>query len=127
MNQTLKETARLYRLGFALLWLHPKSKRPLGNSWTSGPRLSWDELKSAYQEGYNVGVRTGEPSKIGKNFLACIDVDIKDEAFKIQALTVVKELIGELKLYHEVRSGSGGGPRHIYCVKKKPFKMITLI
>lgn len=72
-----------------------------------------------------MGVRTGEASKIEHGYLACIDVDIKDEAFRKQALETLKSLVGE-KVLPEVRSGSGNGSRHLYCVTESPFKMITV-
>lgn len=123
---TLIEARRLYELGFAILVLQSKSKRPKAMKWTSGPRSSWEEVQRLYNEGDNIGVRTGEPSKVGGYYLACIDVDVKSPAFKGQALKELKELIGGVELAPEVSSGSGNGSRHIYCLTKKPFKMITV-
>lgn len=124
-QNVLLEARRLYKLGFAIHWLHPKSKRPIENGWTTGPRKTWKELQGTYEPGYNVGVRTGEASQIGENYLACIDVDIKEPSARKEALTKLKELIGEA-ICPEVRSGSGNGSRHLYCITKKPFKMITV-
>ena len=121
----LKEARRLHALGFAIHWLKPRSKAPVESGWTTGPRKTWEQLKKAYRPGYNVGVRLGEPSKINGAYLACIDVDIKKpEGLK----PAVKELALLTKGFEfpEVRSGSGGGSRHLYCITKKPFKMITV-
>lgn len=124
MNETLREAKRLYDMGFAILLLHPRAKNPKGTGWTTGPRQTWKQIKEQYQEGDNIGVRTGEPSKIGKYYLACIDVDVKDPGFKAQALERLKELVGGLAC-PTVISGAGSGSRHIYCLTEKPFKMIT--
>ncbi len=125
MPTILSESERLYRLGFALLWLHPKSKRPVRSGWTSGPRESWEKFRASYQEGYNVGVRTGTASKLEKGYLACIDVDIKDAKFKDAALERLSQLVG-FQTLPEVRSGGGNGSRHLYCVTPSPFKMVTV-
>jgi len=127
MNQILNEAKRLHDLGFGLLVLHPKQKRPKGNEWAKGPRKNWDEFKSIYRDGDNLGVRLGEASKVGDNCLACIDVDIKDPNFKTVAQARLLEILkgfGTMKL-PIVESGSGGGSKHLYFLTPKPFKMIT--
>lgn len=125
-SPTFKEARRLYKLGFAVLWIHPGQKRPIESGWTTGPRTPWARLEETYIDGLNVGVRTGTPSKIGGNYLAVIDVDIKDPKFKAEAIAKVKELVGGKKL-PMVLSGSGNGSRHYYCVTKEPFKMKTIV
>ena len=125
-SKTLLEAKRLYDLGFAIIWLHPNGKRPIESGWTTGPRTSWKDLKESYQIGNNVGVRTGTPSKIGEEYLAVIDVDIKKPEFEAKALAKVKELVGGPKC-PVVFSGSGNGSRHFYCTTKSPFKMITAL
>ena len=126
MTTTLREAQRLYELGFAILLLHPKDKRPKGSKWTTGPRTPWGQIQKSYQAGDNIGVRTGEPSRVGTGYLACIDVDIKNPAYKDRALEVLSGLIGHHRNCPEVKSGSGNGSRHIYCLTKNPFKMITV-
>lgn len=81
-------------MGMGVLWIKPKSKAPVESGWTSGERQAWKYLSETYYEGLNVGVRLGEPSKIGDNYLACIDVDIKDPAFRKLALAKLSELVG---------------------------------
>lgn len=123
--KTLKAARALYKRGFAVIWLHPKSKRPVESGWTTGERKPWVYLESTYREGYNVGVRTGTPSKIDGMYLACIDVDIKNPEYRAKALASLKVLVGD-KVCPEVRSGSGHGSRHLYCLTPEPFKMITV-
>ncbi len=120
------EAKRIWDLGGAVHWLHPRQKRPIENAWTTGPRKTWKELKELYRDGMNVGIRTGEPSKIGLGYLACIDLDVKDPTFKDELLEKLKEVL-EGEICPEVRSGSGNGSRHLYCVTAKPFKMITVL
>lgn len=123
MNNVLKEAKRLHGLGFAIIWLHPKSKRPLASKWTTGERESWESLEKSFKPGMNVGVRTGEASKVGQGYLCCIDMDIKDETFKDTLYAKLTELIGELVL-PEVTSGNG---KHFYCITPEPFRMLTVI
>lgn len=121
----LSDVRNLYEKGFALIYLHEKSKRPLEQGWTSGNKKLWEELRESFNKHYNLGVRLGEPSRMGSGYLACIDVDIKDVSKKKIALEKLKELVGDLK-FPEVRSGSGNGSRHLYCVTREPFKMVTV-
>lgn len=118
-----KEAKRLYRLGFAIHWLHKNSKRPIESGWTTGPRKSWEYLKETYVEGLNVGVRLGTPSKIGNGFLAVVDVDVKStsEHHRREAIAAARSLLGSAKT-PVVRSGRGNGSRHYYCLTSRPFK-----
>ena len=104
-SATWCEAKRLHALGFAVHYLHPKSKRPLENGWTSGQRKTGEELHATYKNGYNIGVRTGRASSLVSGFLACIDVDVKDPIYRKEALDKLKELIGD-QICPEVRSGS---------------------
>lgn len=122
---TLNELKALHEKGLALIYLHPRDKRPLENGWTTGPRKSWAELKRDFDPSYNVGVRLGEPSHLENGYLCCIDVDIKDPAYKKEALEALKK-ITKGKEYVEVRSGSGNGSRHLYGVSVHPFKMVEI-
>lgn len=120
----MKTIKSLHDLGLGIIWLHPKSKRPINPGWTTGAREEWAALKRRYREGMNVGVRLGEASQIGGAYLACIDVDIKDPAFRREAEEYLLGLVGS-KILPEVRSGAGNGSRHLYCLTAEPFKMIT--
>jgi len=122
-DQVLAEAKRLYDLGFAIHWLHPKSKRPIESRWTTGPRKKWDYLKETYQRGLNVGVRLGEPSQVNGKFLAVIDVDVKSKDAKHGQ--EINEGLGRLtnvSTLPEVTSGRGNGSRHYYVLTDKPLK-----
>ncbi len=121
----LSELKALYDQGPALHYLHPKEKRPIGNDWTQGPRKSWAELKAQFNPAYNIGVRLGEASKLENGYLACIDVDVKDAAYKDIALKKLKEITNGV-VYPTVLSGSGNGSRHLYGVTDEPFKMVEI-
>lgn len=128
-DNILAEAKRLYDLGFAIHWLHPKSKRPIESKWTTGPRKDWNYLRETYQKGMNVGVRLGTPSKYKGYFLAVIDVDVKSTDPKHRK-EVDQALRGALKdsILPEVLSGRGNGSRHYYALTKepvKPFKALT--
>ena len=119
----LEEARRLYGQGYAIHWLHPNSKRPIGEGWTPGPRKPWGELEKTYRPGCNVGVRLGTPSHLSGGYLTVIDVDVKskDARHKKEAMAVVRKLINP-KLFPMVKSGRGNGSRHYYCLSSKPFK-----
>lgn len=122
-TEIFKEAQRLYKLGFAIHWLHPKSKRPIESGWTTGPRKDWQYLSETYIDGLNLGVRLGTPSKMGEGYLAVVDVDVKskDERHKKEAVAAAKKLLKGIKC-PAVSSGRGNGSRHYYCLTKEPFK-----
>lgn len=126
LTDTFKEARRLYALGFAIHWLHPKSKRPIESGWTTGDRREWPYLAETYIDALNVGVRLGRASKIGeRGFLAVVDVDVKSELahHRKEAVTAAMALLGPShRGCPEVRSGRGNGSRHYYCLTKEPFK-----
>lgn len=127
LTNTLKEARRLHQMGMGVHWVRPKSKAPVESAWTTGGRHAWKYLSETYYDGLNVGVRLGEASKIGDNYLACIDVDVKDPAFKGVALEKLAELTkGKEKDFPTVMSGGGNGSRHLYFVSAAPFKMKTI-
>lgn len=126
MSETLKSARRLHGLGFAIIWLHPKSKRPIGDGWTTGPRKKWDELNKTFVETNNVGVRLGTPSKMPNGFLAAIDCDVKseDKRHYIEMRESLKKIIGGKKL-PQVSTGRGNGSAHLYCRTSETFKTFT--
>lgn len=120
-GELFKEARRLYDLGFAVLWLKPKSKAPIEGRWTSGPRAKWHYLEETYIDGLNVGVRLGEPSQVEGRYLAVIDVDVKskDPRHRKEATAAVNALFEPDKL-PLVRSGRGNGSRHYYYTTRTP-------
>lgn len=129
MNETLREAKELHALGFALHWLKPKSKAPVNSKWTTGERLSWDELQSTYKQGYNIGVRLGTPSKIGDNYLAVIDLDIKSDGQRhlIEATSNLAKLFPTIDYNTpKVISGRGNGSGHLYILTPTPAAPIKL-
>jgi predicted P-loop ATPase len=123
MDKTLFEARRKYDLGFAIIWLRPRSKIPWEAGWTTGPRSDWAYLEKTYRPGNNVGVRLGTPSKIGEKYLAVIDVDVKstNPKHKKEAYDALHKIIGTQRL-PTVSSGRGNGSAHLYCLTRVPFK-----
>jgi hypothetical protein len=117
----LNEVERLARGGFAIHWLHPKSKRPIGDDWSTRPVATVDRLKSTYRQGNNVGVRLGRWSQVSGLYLHIIDVDIRADEFAEEAMEKLEEMFPDYKVYPSVISGSGGASRHFYILADKPF------
>jgi hypothetical protein len=111
----------LARAGFAIHWLHKKSKRPIGNDWSDKPVASLKALRESYEKGNNVGVRLGKWSKVDDYYLHVIDLDIHDEDEAEEALDRLGKMFPEWETYPIVQSGSGGESRHIYILTDKPF------
>jgi len=107
---------RLAKAGFALHWLHPKSKRPIGNDWANKPVASLSDLKRTYRDGNNVGVRLGKWSVVGDLFLHIIDFDIRKPEMVEAARQKLLELFPglDLETCPTVLSGSGAESRHFY-------------
>lgn len=120
---TLSAIVPLREAGFALHWLHPRSKRPIGNDWQNNTPPTLDDLRKSYRAGNNLGVRLGEPSPTAAGFLHVLDFDIRipdlaDEAWEAFA----KLFPGTDPLDMPcVMSGSGGESRHLYLVTERPF------
>lgn len=119
----LKEALDLAGHGLAIHWLHPKSKRPIGNDWQSKKVQGAEELKASYRDGNNVGIRLGKWSMIGGYYLHVIDADIRVSEAKNEAFRRLAELLPELDLdaSPKVKSGSGGDSLHILVFSDKPF------
>lgn len=113
----------LAKAGFALHWLHPKSKRPIGNDWAAKPVASLQDLKRSYRDGNNVGVRLGKWSVVGDLFLHIIDVDIRKAELADVARAVLADLLPGLdqSTFPTVISGSGGASRHHYFLTDRAF------
>lgn len=125
----LEEIKPLHGMGFSIIWLQPKSKRPLEKGWTSGPRHEWETLKAFYKPSFNVGVRLGDASKLDDgSYLAAIDCDVKssDPIHLLEMERVLGQLGFDWESAPSVRSGRGNGSRHIYIkteLPKSPFRI----
>lgn len=121
--QELNEVKRLHDMGFATLWLYPKSKRPIGDDWQKGERKSWKQLTKEYKKPMNVGVRLGEASKLPDGtFLCVLDCDVKSSD-PIHLKEMEKALMSFCPSHEfapRVLSGRGGGSCHFYFRTKKP-------
>lgn len=122
------EAKRLYGLGFAIHWLHPKSKRPIENAWTTGPRKRWEYLEETYIDNLNVGVRLGKPSKVGAGYLSVIDLDVKstDKKHAKEAIEFLRTMVSNVDEMPSVNSGRGNGSMHFYCITEEPITPMLL-
>lgn len=118
----LDQVQHLVEGGFAVHWLREKSKAPFTDAWSTEPVYAWDDLKGRYRDGYNVGVRLGEPSKVGGLFLQVIDLDIRDIHRADEAYRALAEILPESPSLPTVISGSGGLSRHFYFLSALPFR-----
>lgn len=108
---------------FAIHWLKPRQKAPIGKGWQEAKVASYAELATSYADGNNVGVRLGEFSHVGGGFLHVLDLDIRIASESAAAWEILNELLPEITSeFPTVQSGSGGASRHIYFVTDKPFK-----
>lgn len=119
----LDEIAPLVEAGASIIWLHERSKAPIGNDWSSRPTKTLTQLEKAYRDGNNVGIRLGKWSEIDGEFLHAIDIDIRDPDLAGEAWAELKRLFKGVRLQRHpiVISGSGGESRHIYFTTDKPF------
>lgn len=124
-NESAREIATTLReAGFACHWLHPKSKRPIGEGWSEAPVLSLEELRARHAPGNNLGVRLGEPSAmVAGGYLHAFDIDIRIPDLADEAWTKFAELFPGLDVstLPTVASGSGGESRHLYFITDRPF------
>ncbi len=118
------EIERLYKLGFAIHWLRPKSKIPVDSGWTSGPRADLEQLKARFKPAYNFGVRLGAASKVAGAYLAVIDVDVKSDAPKHakEAHAKLFEVFPQVKHGPHLLSGRGNGSAHFYVRVAEPLR-----
>lgn len=114
----------LKEAGFALHWLHSKTKRPIGAEWSNAPVATADQLRRTHTAGNNLGVRLGEPSAMGAGgYLHTFDLDIRIADLADEAWEAFRELFPDVDpdSLPSVVSGSGGESRHRYFISDKPF------
>ncbi|WP_421906798.1 bifunctional DNA primase/polymerase [Mameliella sp.] len=118
----LAENRELVELGCALHWLHPESKKPIGDDWSEKPRADFERLASTYKPGNNIGIRLGEPSLTPAGYLMVLDLDIRDESLVDVARAKLLELCPNALDLPTVQSGSGGSSRHFYFASPKALR-----
>ena len=112
MDDMLKEALRLRKLGFAVHWLRPQSKIPLGTAWADAPVMDERAIRSSYQSGYNLGFRPGKWSVVKGREICVLDIDIRGgPAYADEAYAAARSLLSSSRF--DVVSGSGVG-RHRY-------------
>lgn len=127
-QEMLDAARRLIAAGVAVHWLHPRSKKPVGNpakkgeDWGLEPVHTIETLTAAYRRNYNIGIRPGEHSRVAGGYLNLIDLDIRDAAQADDAWAALLERWPTARLAPFVVSGSGGESRHLYFVTDKPFR-----
>lgn len=121
--QTLAAIVPLRTAGFALQWLHPRQKRPIGKEWQNAPIASIEGLRATHAAGNNLGVRLGEPSCLSDgNYLHVIDMDIRFADLADETWARLREILPvDPDTLPMVESGSGGESRHLYFTSDKPF------
>jgi len=119
---TLKSACALAKHGIAVHWLHPRAKRPRLEEWSTAPLNTPAMLRESYVDGYNVGIRLGEYSKIGEYFLHVIDLDIRTAVKAEEALSHLQRMLPGFEQLPYVISGSGGDSRHFYFVTDCSFR-----
>lgn len=122
LSPTTATIAPFVRAGWSIHWLHPRTKRPIGDEWQNAPVRTLDALQATYSAGNNVGVRLGEPSKVEGGYLHVIDVDIRNAELAEEANARLRELFPDIDSFPSVISGSGGASRHYYFITDKPFQ-----
>jgi len=120
LDRTIGPVRHLIEAGAALHWLVPRDKMPIEKQWTNSPRFSESDLRKSYRSGNNIGLRTGEPSKIGNLYLHVLDVDIRKPELANQAWAAVAEILPNFRDFPSVISGSGGESRHLYFLTASP-------
>jgi len=100
--------------GASLHWLHVKAKNPVDARWSELPNRSESDLRHSYRPGQNIGVRLGQPSQVGGDFLHPVDLDIRDASKAGEAWAALLALWPAARGFPSVVSGSGGESRHLY-------------
>jgi len=124
-EQVLATIEPLRNAGFALHWLHPKTKRPIGDDWSTKPVATLDTLRRRHAPGNNLGVRLGEVSKLTIGlYLHVLDIDIRDDSLADEAILKLAAMFPGIDFgaFPVVRSGSGGKSRHVYFLCERHFR-----
>lgn len=120
----LDAIAPLRQAGFAIHWLHPREKRPIGADWSDKPVASLDQLRTTHRPGYNAGARLGEPAALtAGGYHHAFDMDIRIPDLADEAWDALRALLPSVDFdtLPTVQSGSGGESRHFHFITSRPF------
>ena len=103
--------------GFAVHY--QRGKRAFEPRWSSAPPKIAEELKRDYRDGYNIGFRTGEWSRLNGWPVVVLDADIRSDepAHREAARQAWRELVGGMKA--TVKTGGGGAHLYLRCAPDK--------
>lgn len=120
-SPVLRAALAYAKQGVSIVLLRSRSKAPVEREWATAPFLTPDEVHRRWK-GHNIGVRLGEPSKIGRLYLHAFDLDIRDPRRAGEAWDALLEVLPDAEKCAAVVSGSGGESRHLYFLSDKPFR-----
>jgi hypothetical protein len=104
--------------GFAVHY--QRGKRAFEPCWSTSPPKIAEELRRDYRDGYNIGFRTGDWSKLDGWLVVVLDGDIRgdDPAHREAAREAWRELVGDMK--PTVETGGGGAHLYLRCPSRLP-------
>lgn len=91
--------------GYPVVAIYPNSKRPMGRDWNHNP-LSKEECETFYNQEAGAGILCG----FGRFPLACVDIDVSDEA-------IVKEMLELMSFRNTFFTRTGRAPRKAVIVR----------
>jgi hypothetical protein len=123
-EQVLAAIEPLREVGFALHWLHPKDKRPVGDDWSTKPVATVEQLRRRHSPGYNLGVRLGAQSALAAGCTSTSSTSTSaTPRITAEALAKLDEMFpGITDSVPCVQSGSGGPSRHYYFASERAFR-----
>ena len=103
--------------GFAVHY--QRGKRAFEPRWSTSPPKIGEELRRDYRDGYNIGFRTGDWSKLDGWPVVVLDADIRSDnpAHREAAREAWRELVGDMK--PTVKTGGGGTHLYLRCPPDK--------
>lgn len=136
LSSVLDLTRPLIAAGASLHWLnafdfvddkgYKRGKTPRVAKWSEVPTLDLSGLEREYRDRSNIGIRLGEPSKLGSFYLHLIDLDIRNAELADEAWAALLQIWPEARNFPSVISGSRGASRHLYFLTKEPFRKLKL-
>jgi len=126
-GQSLLDTITPFvQSGFAVHWLVPNEKRPIGKDWSKKPVWTEDQLAKSFRPGMNVGFRPGEPSRVCGGFLHVLDLDVRRAELAEEARAALRKAVPDFENLPTVQSGSGGPSLHLYFLSPSPLSTVKL-